>query len=104
MTLKEAAESMVVVVKGDLKLDYFKLWANGDELLHEVEKEGYGLCDDATEQHVEDEKFVFEGVVNDLVVLSVLLSSGEPSNKHHYLVDEIEFCKHFVTELEEQEV
>ena len=41
MTLKEAAESMVVVVKGDLKLDYFKLWANGDELLHEVEKEGF---------------------------------------------------------------
>ncbi len=85
---------MIVVLTENLKLQYFKYWANGMELLEAVVDE---VPDTFLEEHKKNACFVVEGQTKDSVIISDLLDSLCVSNKHHYIVPTAEYDEYFTT-------
>ena len=81
----------------DSVLRYFKVWLNGDTLVHDVCKR-INKLQSTIEEHNKGERFILEGIKEDIVVISDLLSCGNPSNKHHYIMDKEHFDDYFEVE------
>jgi hypothetical protein len=86
---------MMYELKGPWMLGYFKAWGHGRELELYIEN---GDIDSTTlEEHLPGQMvYAFEGQTAGGVILSDVLESGRPSDKHHYFIDEAEFEAVFV--------